>query len=87
MIVIVLALSPLMMGFQIKWLIPPSPDLDWILAIDSRTAASAETIHQPQNCFHRRAAICGWDSILHCSPAIWECPSSTTVCMLVWEWM
>ncbi len=44
--VVFAALSPLILGFEIGKRVPPPPALDWTLALDSRTAAVAQRIHQ-----------------------------------------
>ncbi len=50
-LVIFATFSPLILGFKIGGIVPRLPSLDWTLAIDSRTAALAETIHQPKIVF------------------------------------
>jgi hypothetical protein len=50
-IVIFAILSPMFLGFKIGGIVPRLPALDWTLALDSRTRAAADEIHQPKIVF------------------------------------
>jgi hypothetical protein len=50
-IVIFAILSPLLLGLKIGRIVPRLPALDWTLALDSRTRAVADSIHQPKIVF------------------------------------